>query len=160
MSISDVLLKDLLRKAVEKCYEKDMTLIERGMEQASVARIFYYMQNFIDYDEMYARLKAYDLDCEYNKNGEHTKATQRCKNGTKPDMTMHKRKSNEKNLLVVEFKSRKSKGKKWNGTSKYMDEVKLEDYTLPEIYNYQLGVWVKLNKNRPIFTFFKNGEQQ
>ena len=159
MSVNDILLKELLKESVKKCYDDDFTLIKRAMEQASVARIFHYMQTLIDTDGRYECLRQYNLDCEYNKNGERKKATSRCFNGTKPDLTLHKRESNENNLLVVEFKSRKSKGKKWDGTNKFMDEVKLEDFTSPEDYDYQLGVWVKLNLKKPLFTFFKGGRQ-
>lgn len=157
MSVNDILLKELLKESVKKCYDDDFTLIRRAMEQASVARIFHYMQILIDTDGRYECLRQYNLDCEYNKNGEGKKGTSNCPNGTKPDLTLHERESNENNLLIVEFKSRKSKGKKVNVLNKYKDEVKLEDFTSPIDYDYQLGVWVKLNLKEPQFIYFKGG---
>ena len=62
------LLITLVKEAVKKCYTDDKTLIERNMEQASVARIFYYMQRKIDTNIKFKQLREYNLDCEYNKN--------------------------------------------------------------------------------------------
>ena len=152
MAIPDKLLIDLLKESVNECYEKDYLLIEQSMEQASVARIFYYMQTLINSDERFSCLRDYNLDCEYNKNGQHIKATPRCKNGTRPDMILHKRGTNNHNLLVVEFKA--EKGLRRTGNN---DLIKLEDFTSPYIYNYQLGVFVKLLKDKPGYCFFKNG---
>ncbi len=154
MIIPDELLIDLLKKSVAECYNKDKHLIEKSMEQASVARIFYYMQNLINNDECFACLIEYNLDCEYNKNGQHIKATPHCKNGTRPDMILHKRGTNNHNLLIVEFKSAKGLKRKVHN-----DLIKLEDFTSPYIYNYHLGVFVKLFREKPEYVFFKKGKQ-
>ncbi len=152
MTIPDELLIALLKEAVKECYEKDYLLIEQSMEQASVARIFYYMQTLINSDEEFTCLRKNYLDCEYNKNGQHIKSTPRCKNGTRPDMILHERGTNNHNLLVVEFKS--EKGLRRTGNN---DLIKLEDFTSPYIYNYQLGILVKLLKEKPEYTFFRKG---
>ena len=154
MAIPDELLINMLKESVAKCYEKDNLLIERSMEQTSVARIFYYMQNLINNDERFDCLRDYNLDCEYNKNGKHIKSTPRCKNGTRPDMIIHERGTNNHNLLVVEFKSEKGLRR-----TVYNDLIKLEDFTSPYIYNYQLGVLVKLLKEKPDYSFFKKGKE-
>ena len=151
--IPDKLLITLLQKAVAECYSKDNYLIEQSMEQASVARVFYYMQTLINFDERFVYLKDYNLDCEYNKNGQHIKATPRCKNGTRPDMILHERGSNNHNILVVEFKS--DNGSRGNRVN---DIIKLEDFTSEYVYKYQLGVLVKLLKEESNYTFFKNGK--
>ncbi|MBQ3318970.1 MAG: hypothetical protein IJG75_00425, partial [Spirochaetia bacterium] len=144
---------------VQECYEKDMSLVKRGMEQASVARIIYYMQTLINTDDRYERLREYIVDCEYYRNNDDLKRTPRCQKGTKPDLLLHKREKNTGNLMVVEFKSRKNNGKKYQETNQYMDEIKLEDFTSSDCFNYQLGVWVKLKLSEPKYTFFKNGHQ-
>lgn len=154
---TDKLLISLLQKAVNECYENDFLLIKRSMEQASVARIYYYMQNTINTEEVFSELKEYNLDCEYNKNGQHIKATPRCPKGTRPDVILHKRESNESNLLVIEFKARNAKYRQKNG--QYIDIIKLEDFTSDAIYNYQLGVLVKLYKKEPKYEFFKHGRE-
>ena len=153
------LLIKLLKESVEKCYVNDKSLIERSMEQACVARIYYYMQFLVETKDEYARFREYNLDCEYNKNGEHIKETQRCINGTKPDLIIHKRGNNQSNLLVVEFKPRKGHYKKYAKTDKYLDIIKLEDFTIDYIYNYKLGAFVQLYKQKPKYTFFSNGQE-
>lgn len=166
----DLLLK-LLTKAINKCYTCDKNLIERGMERACVSRIFLYMYNLIQTHKCFTVFKGYDLDCEYNKNDDHIKDTPRCKNGTSPDLILHKRKRNDRNLLVVEFKSAKgrfryydetdqtTKDKKENETDKEVDFVKLEDFTDSIKYNYFLGVFVRLKKKIVQFVYFQNGKQ-
>ena len=164
MCIEDRLLKELLQESVNKCYreeseEDDLSLIKRGMEQASAARIFYHMQTLINSDMRYTSLQGYKLDCEYYKNNNESKRTPRFHNGTKPDLLLHKRDTSIGNLMIVEFKSFKNSGRKYPETNQCMDEIKLEDFTAQDGYNYQLGVWVKLKKTGPEFIFFKNGSQ-
>lgn len=155
-SIQTKILIKLLEESVEKCYQKDKSLIDRGgMEQACVARIFYYMQDALYHNSEYTLLKDYNLDCEYNKNMNEPKETPRCQNGTRPDLIVHRRQNqpNKDNLLVVEFKARTSKM-----TSK--DRIKLEDFTHPDRgYAYKLGVFVKLNKKEALYTFYQNGSK-
>ncbi len=165
------LLLELLSRAVNKCYADDACLIQRSMERASVSRIFLYMYELIQNDPRFKIFKEYDLDCEYNKNGEQIKWTPRCRKGTFPDLILHKRKGNKCNLLVVEFKSatgkfryfdettHKTKDKKENATDKEVDFVKLEDFTSPTTYNYFLGVFVRLTEQTPQFQYFRKGRK-
>lgn len=154
---TDELLLSLLKKAVNECYRNDLPLIERSMEQASVARIYYYMQNAINLENKFSELKQYNLDCEYNKNGQHIKTTPRCPKGTRPDIILHKRSSNDTNLIVIEFKPRNAKYRKKDG--QYIDIIKLEDFTSDVIYNYQIGVLVKLYKKEPKYEIYKQGQK-
>lgn len=166
----DLLLK-LLTNAINKCYANDKSLIERSMERACVSRIFLYMHELIQTEKCFEVFKEYDLDCEYNKNDKDIKRTPRCKNGTSPDLILHKRKCNNRNLLVVEFKSangrfryydetdHKTKDKKEKETDKEVDFVKLEDFTVPYVYNYFLGIFVRLKKKKVQFIYFQNGKQ-
>ena len=158
MNSEDEKLFNLLKKSVDKCYKNDKELIDRSMEQACVARIFFYMQEMIYNDSKYKEYRNYNLDCEYNKNGEEIKSTPRCPNGTKPDMILHERMENHRNMLVVEFKADEGKIRYYEGTNTAIDYVKLEDFTSPTIYNYKLGVYVKLNKIKAEYILFKKGK--
>lgn len=154
------LLLTLLEEAINECYEKDKCLIDLGMEQASVARIFYYMQNLIETDSRFKRLRCHDLDNEYNKKRDVRKDTMRRKNGTRPDIILHKRNSSRHNLLVVEFKSCTGKMKKDSNGKKYIDYIKLEDFTMRgKGYQYRLGVFVKLNKREAKYVYFQEGKE-
>ena len=157
MNSEDEKVFNLLKKAVEKCYKNDWVLIERSMEQACVARIFFYMQEMI-YNLEFNEYINYNLDCEYNKNGEEIKSTPRCPKGTRPDIILHERRNNNRNLLVVEFKAAKGKTRYYKDSKVSIDYVKLEDFTAPTIYNYKLGVYVKLNKRGPKYILFENGK--
>ena len=61
--------------------------------------------------------------------------------------------------MVVEFKPRKARYKKFADTNKCIDFIKLEDFTHMDCYNYFLGVFVKLNKNTAQYTYFQNGQE-
>lgn len=148
------MLLTLLEEAVDQCYEKDFLLIDRSMEQACVTRICIYMQERINKDKRFRYLKKYNLDCEYNKAGDEIKATPRRMKGTRPDLILHKRGENTNNLMVVEFKPRKAHNKKDSATGKFIDEVKLEDFTSSSKYNYKIGVWVKLYKKGPKYAYY------
>ncbi len=158
MNRSELLLT-LLHESVEECYRNDFTLIEHSMEQACVARIFYYMQKALKQDRRFDSFSRYNLDCEYNKNYAQIKETPRCPNGTRPDIILHRRLSNDSNKLVVEFKSRRGRNKKDLSSGQSIDIIKLEDFTKQGVYRYFLGVYVKLMKRGARYTYFQNGRE-
>ena len=154
------LLLALIHESVDKCYCKDRMLIERGMEQASVARIYYYMQDALNHDERYKMLSRYNLDNEYNKNMGMQKCTPRFKYGTRPDIILHKRHSNSysDNILILEFKAKLANGK---DSIPRRDKEKLEDFThIERGYSYFLGVFVRLNVVKPAYRYFQNGAEK
>jgi hypothetical protein len=160
------LLLTLLEESVAMCYLQDFTLIKRNMEQASVARIFYYMQDKINNDTRFQCFREYHLDNEYNKNGMHRKSTPRCKHGTIPDLILHIRSEDkyterlDANMLVVEFKSNNGRNRKYNNTNQSIDFVKLEDFTEEFTYNYFLGVFVKLKTKGAEYNYFQQGQEK
>lgn len=143
--------KKMLSNALNKLYKKDKILITRGgMEQACVARVFYYLQKEIERSE----LKTYNLDCEYNKDGEGSKWVNDVHTGeqfkARPDMLLHKRGNNDNNIVIVEFKG-------WWNKSEYNDVRKLEAFTDQNgRYRYRLGIYVKLNKENWELRCFEN----
>ncbi|MCT4192501.1 hypothetical protein HZP52_00640 [Elizabethkingia anophelis] len=135
-------LKRIVSESITRLYTKDPTLIKRkGMEQSAAFRFALYLNkafltlNSIDKRELH-------LDIEYNKNGLIPKRTPRRPNGTRPDLIIHKRDSNEFNLLIVEIKGA------WNKQPREKDIIKLQDFTHQEgEYKYGLGVFLELNPN-------------
>ena len=152
------LLITLVKEAVKKCYTDDKTLIERNMEQASVARIFYYMQRKIDISNRFKQFRENNLDCEYNRNMDAPKRLAENETGKRPDVILHKRMSNDDNLLILEFK---------NGINNlHQDNLINDDYdklraftNLDGTYKYFLGMSVKLNVEEPMYVFFQNGQE-
>lgn len=155
-----LLVKELLEKAVNECYRLDKILIDNSMEQACVARIFYYMQELVNNDNRYRCFREFNIDCEYNKRISNVKITQRCIKGTRPDLIIHKRYIMDMNTLVVEFKPRKASYRRDESTGKYLDIIKLEDFTkLGYGYEYKLGILVKLYKRGAKYMYFQNGQE-
>ena len=158
MPIQD-LLKTLVRDSVLRCYANDRSLIRRGMEQAAVARIYYYMQTAISEDARFTRFKDYNLDCEYYKNMDGLKITPRFQNGTKPDMILHFREDTPRrdNVLIIEFKRKSISG---DDSIPNRDKKKLEDFTSEEsVYHFKLGVFVRLNEPEAVYRYFENGQE-
>lgn len=82
----------ILEKACKRIYKNDRYLIDnRVCERAIVFWLGIYIQRIISRD---SQLKFYDLDNEYNRNGQDPKRTPNFKNGTYPDLIIHKRGSN------------------------------------------------------------------
>lgn len=153
------LLITLLKEAVNECYERDKCLIDRSMEQASVARIFYYIQRAIDTDDRFAQFREYNLDCEYNKNMNDPKRLCENERGKRPDVILHKRLSNDGNLLILEFKNSIQNNQQNNLIND--DYEKLKRFTASNsIYKYFLGVSVKLNNDQAQYKFFQNGQEK
>lgn len=151
------LLVILIKECVSKAYQYDYSLIRRGMEQASVARIYYYMQEALRYDSRFSELSNFNLDSEYNKNGIRPKRTSRFAAGTRPDIILHHREDDphQENILILEFKA------SGENIDVVRDLRKLEDFTSSECgYNYFLGVLVKLNVQEAEYRYFQNGVEK
>ncbi len=144
-------LKNFLEESIKEFYDKDSLLSERkGMEQACVFRIGLYLQERLKK----AKISDVVVDCEYNKNGDHPKKTLMFLEGVRPDLLIHKRGDNTKNLLVVEFKG-------WWNRAKNRDEDKLKSLTSSkDVYHYLLGAFVRLGKeNIQELEYYANGEK-
>lgn len=111
----DEILLEYINNSLEKVYKDDYHLIlNRSLEtnhtndnhhvgeRSIVFRFAHYLLNYIDKDELF---NEYDLDCEYNRNGAECKRLPSFPNGVYPDVIIHKRGSNEKNLAIIEFKT-------------------------------------------------------
>ncbi len=160
MNITDITAyfvedKDLyisIHKAFNELYERDIHLInnepitkiasdELGKhyvgERAIVFRFAHYLQNEL---VKYPRYAKYHLDCEYNRNGICTKCLPSFPNGTFPDLIIHQRGNNNKNLLVMEFKTY------WN-TNTQNDVNKVEEFVAKNgDYKYKYGIVVTIGK--------------
>ena len=144
-------LKNFLEESIKEFYDKDSLLSERkGMEQACVFRIGLYLQERLKK----AKISDVVVDCEYNKNGDDPKRTVMFVEGVRPDLLIHKRGDNTKNLLVVEFKG-------WWNKAKNRDEDKLKSLTSSkDVYHYLLGAFVRLGKeNIQELEYYANGEK-
>ena len=95
---------------------------------------------------------GWDVDCEYNRDGDKTKTLSGIGN-IRPDIIIHHRKISE-NFLVMEIK----KDKEYSDR----DELKIKRFTAIESkYSYNWGIYLNvLSSNPPTFKgiLFKRGE--
>ena len=148
-------LDNLIENALNDLYKKDYHLIqnkaknEKGKddahhvgERAIVFRFAHYLLNYMDGTHLFGE---YDLDCEYNRNGYKCKSLPSFPNGTLPDIIIHKRGSNEKNLMVIEFKTYWNKGK----SVIEKDLSKLKEFTdIQGKYKFCKGYFILIEKHR------------
>ena len=88
---------------------------------------------------------------QYNRNGVESKSLLTFPNGIYPDLIIHKWGSNDKNILVMEFKTY------WNPNVK--DDIKYEEFIDNKgIYKFMYGVSVLINKDEPKLKWFENGK--
>ena len=100
------LIEKLIEKALDKLYKEDYdTLIcinhkQHVGERACVFRFGIYLNQIL---KRYIQFREYNLDCEYNRSYDDPK---RRSGGMLiiPDIVLHKRGSNDNNLVVIEFK--------------------------------------------------------
>lgn len=151
MILSNVQIEEIitiLKTALTELYARDKELIDRAVNERDLAfRLGLHMNPLLQANE---QLKIWDLDIDYNKNGDGPKRTPRRPKGAVPDLIMHKRGNNNSNNLVVEIKGW------WNRQAREEDFIKLEDFTHQEgEYKYGLGVFVELGKDNFILEIIK-----
>ncbi len=127
-------LVGLLSRGFHALFEWDAELFDLGTdgvnEQTITFRLGFYLQGLFE---------DYHVDCEYNRIWDKTKACPQVgKQSMKPDVIIHRRRSNIENLFCLEAK----KDYLWNDpASGYADtENKLLGLTHPDLqYGYVLG---------------------
>jgi hypothetical protein len=127
----------LVKIVMERVYVDHSYLIKNQVSERSIVFWFgIYFHEIIQGTEF----SEYDLDVEYNRNLRKVKRTEQFKRGTYPDLILHKRGSNDNNILIIVSKSC------WNADSS--DDIrKLIDFTDPNAeYKYDLGLSVLIGR--------------
>lgn len=149
-------------QALDKLYETDKYLIRNNInendenhvsERAIVFRLGIYLEELLRCDSEFAK---YNLDSEYNRNIDAKKQLPKRENGVYPDLILHKRGSNDDNILVIEIKTW------WNKNYKQRineDKIKLQAFTdSAGEYKYKFGLLIIINYNcEPELIWFKDG---
>lgn len=146
-------LMEYLISSLEETYIKDAHLYENNLCERSLT----FHLGLI----MYSKrgdfgLGDYDVDSEYNKNGELQKVIN--SKVRYPDLIIHKRGKNpNNNLLVIEIK----KGSRYFKREDFDNDVaKLKFLTENEDYQYKLGAHVCLDSNNFIIKWYLDGKSQ
>ena len=147
-------IEKILNAALDELYEKDQKLIFNeqfkgnrthchSSERSIVHKYAIYFEKLI-INELSNNCE-YCVDVEYNQNIDRLKILTSRPNGAYPDMILHKRGTNDHNILVAEFKTW------WNKDKKELDKdiKKLEDFLAQKgEYRYDYGVSIILGKKR------------
>lgn len=159
------LIKQIVNTTLHTLYAHDQLLLDypdprsTAGERSIVFRFGWYMLETL---KNIPTLEWADLDCEYNRNQYHSKELvyQRTGNSSAashrviPDLILHQRRSNDNNLLVIEFKKRYA-----SRYTKSNDISKLCAFTDPEkTYKYSFGLYLELEPHRATVKVFRNGE--
>lgn len=142
-------LQGIITNCTAVLYENDSDIIRRGgMEQSASFRFAVYLNDFIRGCNW---LNNTQVDIEYNKNGLEPKKTPRRPNGVRPDIIVHNRGNNDRNVLVIEIKGW------WNDERREADIIKLEDFVDQDgEYKYGLGAFVELGEHDSYIQYFKD----
>ena len=135
------LLEELIKKSLDDLYQNDHDLLKRKVAERDLTGLFahYFRNNMKD-----TAIAEYNVDCEYNRDGYGMKKI----DGTLvyPDFILHKRGTNESNLLIIEFKTW------WNSDNR--EDIEKLKAMMSEWYRYQYqyGYSIILNQERDSVT--------
>ena len=127
----------VLSECLETMLNRDKYLLEKNVhEQTLSTRLACYLSSYYETQEWW----NYNVDCEYNRNFNNPKILENIsnKNGVRPDIIIHKRWSNDDNLLVIEIKKdSNAEAQSWS------DDEKLRWFTSSDD-QYRYTYWVYL----------------
>lgn len=145
-------LKSLVDEALNKLYYQDPELMECAVNERSIVfRFGLYLAKLLS-DSSF---NDYHLDCEYNRNMGKTKRTTNFPAGVIPDVLLHRRNSNDENILVLEFKGY------WNKSDRDNDHKKIIDFTNQaddNMYKYAIGGVVEIENGHFDIKYYLNYE--
>ena len=130
----------MIEKACKELYKNDRYLFEHNVnERTIVFRFGIYLQRLISKNKSFDN---YNLDNEYNRNIDDSKRLSDYENGVYPDLIIHKRGSNEHNLLIIECKT------EWNSdVSGDIEKIrKFVDINGRFKYRYGLSILFRINE--------------
>jgi hypothetical protein len=144
-------IKGAIASALAQLYKQDKCLIKnKTHERAIVFRFGLYFSKIIE-NTSFSKDAVLSIDVEYNRNLYNIKKMK----GSiiLPDLILHQRDSNDRNIVVIEFKGH------WNQLKG--DKEKLKEFTNQSgDYQYGLGVSIKLGLdiNKCEIVYYKNGD--
>lgn len=151
-------IKKLINVALEKFYKNERDLIEINnqenmvSERCMVFHIGNYMKNKMS---TFEKFQWADLDCEYNRNMDDPKMLNDDRRFI-PDLIIHRRRSNENNLLVIEFKKKNA-----DPQNKNVDRNKLMYLTnQEETFKYNFGLFVELGSHKVSVEVYQEGKMR
>lgn len=149
-------IRDRLASALTTLRDKDRDLLKRNVNERSIT---HKLAMYLD-----AEFSNYDVDVEFNRDIYDPKSMPKAypdavpagdidARTVYPDIIVHRRKSHDDNLLVIEVKKRKS-------DAHDNDQTKLKFFTDPGYqYKYSWGVHLVILEGNPIRSWFRDGSE-
>lgn len=119
-----------IMSALYELYRRDKALLSMNANEPAITHRFAkYIEN---------EFSGWNVDCEYNRDGDNVKRNPRQKNGSRviPDIIVHKRGTKGENLIVIE-------AKKDNSNDLEEDKGKIKNYL--DQYGYKSGLFIVFN---------------
>lgn len=179
-------LINVLKQSIDIFYQNDADLIRRDVHEQTISgRLAHYFENIIQNYVAY-KTRGCSVDVEYNRNfNDPKKIFSPCKHcnedcllisennyleekDARPDIIVHKRNSNEENLLVIEIKKELNLQNSEQREAKQKDIKKLTYFTCQKcvptsendfVYKYLLGCFINFNQESCEIEFFENTEK-
>ena len=140
-------LEEIIKSTLTEFYANDDYLVDNhrdyderyrhNNERSLVFRFGIYFDKLLKQ----SKFKDYQLDSEYNRNLNDEKRLEPTERGKFPDIILHKRGTNEFNLLMVEFKT-------WWDNDRIGDIGKIEKFVdNNREYKYEFGLSVIFEKS-------------
>ncbi len=149
-------VKEAIASALEQVYNIDFSLIQKRAHERSIAfRFGLYFSDTIA-QTSFGNDDELTIDFDYNRNGEGIKDMNgfSLSHGVYPDIILHRRGLNDKNIVALEFKGY------W--TAEGRDDEKLKGFTHPteNDYQYGLGVFILIGTtlDNCEIGYYKNGD--
>ena len=141
-------IKRRILQCVEKFYKNDFDLLERNNYEVTISC------KFAQY--LFVEFKEFDVDCEYDKHIDQEKYNSELNKNIRPDILIHKRGSDKKNLVYIEIKT------DHNRDSRTFDIEKIKSVTKQDSeFKYRLGLFMDFNKdkNKLDIKYFEDGKE-
>lgn len=142
------IIKRRIIHCIEKIYEDDSDLFDRNNYEVTIScKLAQYL--FIEFIE-------YDVDCEYDKHINQGKKNKELNQTIRPDIIIHRRGTDENNLVYIEIKT------DHNRESRTFDYNKIKAITKQDgDFKYSLGLFVDFNRKKEDsdIIFFEGGKE-
>lgn len=149
-------IKGAIASALERVYANDLSLIEREAHERSIAFRFGLYFSEVVAQTSFGGDDELTIDFDYNRNQYNAKNMHgfNPKHGVLPDVILHHRGFNDKNIVVIEFKGY------WSGNGNDHDKLCGFTHQQQNDYHYGLGAFIRLGEalNSCVINYYKDGD--
>lgn len=141
-------LREKITKCVDEFYLNESGLLERENYEVTISsKLAQYIFN---------EFPRYDVDCEYNKHLDGEKKVDELNQNIRPDIIIHRRGTDENNLVYIEIKTDHNRELRTHDYDKIKAMTKQK-----EKYRYSLGLFIDFNRDKEKLNikYFEDGKE-